>query len=79
MKKIIVIDRTEEVMRTYSEIVGEKISIFEDENIYVIRVDKYPNRNIEEDGDEFSIPKNSAEVICKAILEDIEEKSKKVN
>lgn len=75
MKKIIVIDRTEEVMRKYSE----KISIFEDENIYVIRVDKYPNRNIEEDGDEFSIPKNSAEVICKAILEDIEEKSKKVN
>ena len=75
MKKIIVIDRTEEVMRTYSE----KISIFEDENIYVIRVDKYPNRNIEEDGDEFFIPKNSAEVICKAILEDIEEKSKKVN
>jgi len=75
MKKIIVIDRTEEVMRTYSE----KISIFEDENVYVVRVDKYPNRNIEEDGDEFSIPKNSAEVICKAILEDIEEKSKKVN
>ena len=77
MKKIIVIDRTEEVMRTYSEIVGEKISIFEDENVYVVRVDKYPN--IKEYCDEFSIPKNSAEVICKAILEDIEEKSKKVN
>ena len=73
MKKIIVIDRTEEVMRTYSE----KISIFEDENVYVVRVDKYPN--IKEYCDEFSIPKNSAEVICKAILEDIEEKSKKVN